>query len=299
VWASTDFLAADAIVVVNRVKPHTDFTGPIESGIAKMLVIGAGKHQGAVEAHRLFVRHGFPAVIHEYAGILLARLPVLFALAVVENQFDQTAELHLLGRDDVLTREPALLRRAYELMPSLPFSRLDCLVVDEMGKDVSGSGLDTNVIGRKPGGDPVSGPAITRIVVRDRTPASEGNAMGVGMADFTTMRLAAAMDEEATRVNALTAMAPEIARVPLAFERDTDALGAAYATSGAASLAEFRVAWIRNTLEVQELLISEALAGEASAHPNLRVLEGPFPFPLDASGAPAPGWKQGRHVHVH
>ena len=153
VWASTDFLAADAIVVVNRVKPHTDFTGPIESGIAKMLVIGAGKHRGAVEAHRLFVRHGFPAVIDEYAGVLLARLPVLFALAVIENQFDQTAELHLLGRDEVLAREPALLRRACELMPSLPFSRLDCLVVDEMGKDVSGSGMDTNVIGRKPAGD--------------------------------------------------------------------------------------------------------------------------------------------------
>ena len=114
------------------------------------------------------------------------------------------------------------------------------------------------------------------------------------MADFTTTRLAAAIDAEATRVNALTAMAPEIARVPLAFERDADALGAAYATSGAASPAEFRLAWIRNTLEVEELLVSEALAGEASAHPSLRVLEGPFPFPLDASGGLAPGWKQGR-----
>ena len=300
VWASPDFVGADAIVVVNRVKPHTDFTGPIESGIAKMLVIGAGKHRGAVEAHRLFVRHGFPAVIDEYAGVLLSRLPVLFALAVIENQFDQTAELHLLGRDEVLEREPALLHRACELMPSLPFSRLDCLVVDEMGKDVSGAGMDTNVIGRKPaGGGPVTGPAITRIVVRDLTRASEGNALGVGMADFTTTRLVAAIDAEATRVNALTAMAPEIARVPLAFERDADALGAAYATSGAASPEEFRVAWIRNTLDVEELLVSEALAGEASAHPSLRVLEGPFPFPLDASGGLSPGWKQGRTEHVH
>jgi hypothetical protein len=295
VWASPDLLAADVVILVNRIKPHTDFSGPIESGIAKMLVIGAGKHRGAVEAHRLFVRHGFSAVIEEYATVLLDRLPALFGLAVIENQLDETAELHLLGRDEVLAREPALLQRARELMPELRLTRLDCLVVDEMGKDVSGSGMDTNVIGRKPlDGGTAKGPAITRIFVRDLTPASEGNAIGVGLADFVTTRLIAAVDLEATMVNAVTAMAPDVARLPLAFDQDADALAAAYATSGATSAAEFRMAWIRNTLDVGELLVSEALADEVAANPALEVLEGPFPFPMDADGRFEPAWGSGR-----
>ena len=227
--------------------------------------------------------------------MLLDRLPVLFGLAVIENQLDETAELHLLGRDEMLAREPALLRRARELMPALRLSRLDCLVVDEMGKDISGSGMDTNVIGRKPlDGGAAEGPAITRIFVRDLTPASEGNAIGIGLADFVTTRLIAAVDPEATRINAVTAMAPDIARLPLAFDHDADALAAAYATSGATSAAEFRMAWIRNTLEVGELLVSEALADELADNPALEVLEGPFPFPMDAAGRFAPAWTSGR-----
>ena len=295
VWASPDLLGADAIVVVNRIKPHTDFSGSIESGIAKMLVVGAGKHKGAVEAHRLFVRHGFEAVVEEYARLLLDRLPVLCAVALIENQMDETAELHVLGSDEVLAREPALLRRARELMPSLPFSRLDCLIVDEVGKDVSGAGLDSNVVGRKPAAEgQAPGPVITRIVVRELTPASDGNAMGIGVADFTTRRLIASVDAHATRINALTAMAPELARLPIAFDEDADAVAAAYATSGAASPAEFRLAWIRSTLEVGELLVSEALADEVASHPALDVLGGPFPFPVDAAGRLVPGWTMRR-----
>ena len=180
-------------------------------------------------------------------------------------------------------------------MPALRLSRLDCLVVDEMGKDVSGSGMDTNVIGRKPlDGGTGDGPAITRIFVRDLTPASEGNAIGVGLADFVTTRLIAAVDPEATRINAVTAMAPDIARLPLAFDQDADALAAAYATSGAASAAEFRMAWIRNTLDVGELLVSEALADELADDPALEVLEGPFPFPMDAAGRFEPAWALGQ-----
>jgi hypothetical protein len=289
VWASPDLLEADAVVVVNRVKPHTDFSGPLESGIAKMLVVGAGKHRGALEAHRLFVRHGFSAVLEEYARLLLEGLPVLCAVAVIENQSDETAELHVLGRDDVLTAEPALLDRARELMPALPFPRIDCLLVDEMGKDISGSGMDTNVIGRKPGG--LGGPVVTRIVVRELTPASEGNALGIGFADFTTARLVARIDREVTAVNAVTAMAPDIARVPLAFDSDLDALEAAFATSGAARPEEFRLVWIRNTLEVRELLVAEALTGDVAGHAGLEAVGGLGPFPLDEAGRLAPGWR--------
>lgn len=299
VWASTDLLSMDAIIAINRIKPHTDFTGPIESGIAKMLVIGAGKHQGAIEAHRLFVRYGFTPVLEEYAGLLLGSLPVLCGLVTIENQLDETAELHVLEAAEILAREPALLARARALMPALPFTQLDCLVVDEMGKDISGSGMDTNVIGRKPGADGRAAvPRIRRIFVRDLTPASEGNAIGIGMADFTTTRLIAAIDQSSTAINALTAMAPEVARLPLAFESDAEALGAAYATSGAASPEEFRVAWIRNTLALEEMLVSEALAGDVATHPALEVLDEPFPFPVDAAGGLSPGWRPGRREHV-
>jgi hypothetical protein len=304
VWVSPDLLQADAVVVLNRVKPHTDFSGPIESGIAKMLVVGAGKHRGAVEAHRLFVRHGFSAVLEEYAALLLERLPVLCAVALIDNQLDETAELHVLEPGEVLAGEPALLRRARELMPALPFSRLDCLVVDEMGKDISGAGMDTNVLGRKPdapggaGDDAPGGPVITRVFVRDLSRAGGGNATGIGVADFTTTRLTAAIDAEATRINALTAMAPEVARLPMAFDEDLDALEAAYATCGASSPADFRLAWIRSTLEVGELLVSGALAAEVEEHPRLKVLEGPFPFPVDAQGRLTPSWASGRTMYV-
>ena len=295
VWASPDLLGADAVVVVNRVKPHTDFSGPLESGIAKMLVVGAGKHRGALEAHRLFVRHGFVAVLEEYTRHLLRELPVVCAVAVIENQFDETAEVHVLGGDEVLPAEPALLDRARELMPSLPFAHIDCLLVDEMGKDISGSGMDANVIGRKPGDE--RRPDVTRIVVRDLTPASEGNALGIGFADFTTTRLVERIDRGATAVNAVTAMAPGLAKVPLAFARDVDALEAAYVTSGAASAGEFRLAWIRNTLEVEEMLVSEALAGDLDAASGVRVVAGPLPLPVDASGGLAAGWPSRGEVH--
>ena len=257
----------DAVVIVNRVKPHTDFTGPIESGIAKMLVIGAGKHQGAIEAHRLFVRHGFAPVIEEYTGCLLARSagPLRPGRHREPARRDgRTARDR--GRARSWRANPRSCGARDELMPALPvLAALDCLIVDEMGKDVSGSGMDTNVIGRKPApSGEAAGPDIRRIFVRDLTPASEGNAIGIGMADFTTTRLLASIDHEATAINALTAMAPEVARLPLAFDDEAEAIGAAYATSGAASPAEFRLAWIRNTLALEELLISEALAGDAA-----------------------------------
>jgi hypothetical protein len=292
VWMSRDIASADAIIAVNRVKPHTDFMGPIESGIAKMLVIGMGKHRGAAEAHRLTVRHGYSSVISECADLVLSRLPVLCALAVIENQHDQTAELHLLEPGEILQREPELLARARALMPLLPFERLDCLIVDEIGKEISGAGMDSNVTGRLnfPGGAKPDRPRITRIFVRGLTPASHGNATGIGMADFTTKRLLAAMDWEVTAINAMTAMTPEDARLPIAFANDAEAVEAAYMTSGAASIAEFELAWIRNTLALDQILVSEALLGSVSLTPALEILDGPFPFPIDEHGGLLPRW---------
>jgi hypothetical protein len=292
VWVARDLAEAEAVVVVNRVKPHTDFRGPVESGLAKMLVIGAGKHRGAAEAHRLALRCGFPAVLDEYASIALSRLPVIGGVAVIENQRDETAEVHVLAADEILAREPVLLERARALTPSLPFDDIDCLLVDELGKEISGAGLDTNVIGRVGGRNGPAGqrPRITRIVVRDLTAASHGNAIGIGMADFTTGRLLAAVDRDATAVNCITSMGPEDARLPIAFERDVEAVGAAFATSGAASTAEFSLVWIRNTLALEELLVSTALLPAVTADPSLELLGEPFPFPAGEDGSLTPAW---------
>ncbi|HSL94903.1 MAG TPA: DUF362 domain-containing protein, partial [Thermoleophilia bacterium] len=292
VWVARDLAEADAVVVVNRVKPHTDFRGPVESGLVKMLVIGAGKHRGAAEAHRVALRHGFPAVLEEYARLALARLPVIGGVAVIENQRDETAELGVLAAEHLFTRERELLERARRLTLSLPFDEIDCLVVDEMGKDISGAGLDTNVIGRMNSrcGAAAERPRITRIVVRDLTAASHGNAIGIGMADFTTTRLLAAVDREATAVNCITSMGPEDARLPIAFARDVEAVEAAFTTSGAASTAEFSLVWVRNTLALEELLVSTALLPAVTADPSLELLGEPFPFPAGEDGSLAPAW---------
>jgi hypothetical protein len=292
VWVAEDLARADAVIVVNRVKPHTDFHGPIESGLVKMLVIGAGKHAGAAEAHRLALRHGFPAVLEEHARVSLGSLPVLCGVALIEDEAERTAEIHVLEAGEIVAREPSLLARARELMPSLPFDALDCLIVDRMGKEISGNGMDSKIIGRVvPSGDPPgTTPRITRIVVRDLTPGSHGNAIGIGAADFTTSRLLAAVDRDATAVNSITSATPEAARSPIAFDRDTDAVRAAFATCGAATTDAFTLAWIRDTLSLEELLVSTALLPQVESAGRLEVIGEPFPFPAEVDGTLSPAW---------
>ncbi|GEM_PF-51345 len=252
VWVARDLAEADAVVVVNRVKSHTDFSGSIESGLVKMLVIGAGKHRGAEVAHRLAVRHGFPTILEESATIVLERLPVLCGIALVQDEHERTAEVHVVPAAEIVDREPLFLARAEAMMPAIPFESFDCLLLDEIGKEISGAGMDSKVIGRINVRGAVSPeqPRIRRIVVRDLTPASHGNAIGIGSADFTTTRLLATIDREATAVNCITSTAPESGRLPIAFDRDVDALKAACQTSGAMSPSEFSLVWLRNTLSL-------------------------------------------------
>jgi hypothetical protein len=295
VWVARDLAEADAVIVLNRVKPHTDFQGPIESGLVKMLVIGAGKHRGAAEAHRLALRHGFPAVLEEHARLILSHLRLLCGVALIEEQHERTAEVHLLPASGIVVREPALLERARALTPTIPFSAFDCLLVDEMGKEISGTGMDTKVIGRlDTDGETAGPPRITRIVVRDLTAASHGNAIGIGAADFTTTRLLAAVDRRATAINCITSTAPESGRLPIAFERDVDAVLAASATCGAASPEDLSLVWIRSTLHLEELMISTALLEQAGADPGLEIVGEPFPFPAGDDGSLAPVWHRER-----
>jgi hypothetical protein len=281
-----NLLKADRIVVVNRVKPHTDFRGEIESGLVKMMVIGMGKHQGALMVHRLTIKHGFPAVIGEVGSIILKKLPILFGVGMIENQYGKTAFIDLLKSEELVEKEKALLKRGRRLIPSLPFDQMDILILDEMGKNISGAGMDTNVIGRRLfiGSPKLRKPKITRIFVRDVTEESHGNVTGIGMADYITKRLFDKIDYSSTAVNCLTGMGPENGRIPIFFERDREALSIAHYNSGVFDPQDLRILWIKNTLELEYLYASEPLLKEARSNPRLEILSDPFEFPFDQTG---------------
>ena len=283
---ATIYSQADKVIVVNRVKPHTDFDFEIESGINKMLVIGMGKPQGALMAHRLTIRYGFSTMLTEVQPVVLKTLPIFFGVAIIENQYDQTASLHILEPQDFWEGEKPLLKRSKEIMPRLPFRQMDILVVDEMGKNISGAGMDPNVTGRCYfiGSPPLMEPKVTRIFVRDLTPETEGNAIGVGFAEYTTTRLVKKIDPVSTALNCITGMGPECGRIPLSFDRDRDALQAAFDNSGVLNSKELRLAWIKNTLEMEYLWASEPMLAEAKANPRVEIISELQEIPFNAQG---------------
>ncbi|HWU41421.1 MAG TPA: hypothetical protein VN203_27515, partial [Candidatus Acidoferrum sp.] len=283
---------ADKIVVVNRIKPHTDFDHDVESGISKMIIIGMGKAQGALMAHRLTIKNGYPAIFREVLPITRKALPFFFGVGIIENQFDQTASLHLLEPQNFYEGEKELLKKAKAIMPRLPFKEMDILVADEIGKNISGAGMDPNVTGRLYfiGSPPLKEPKITRIFVRDLTPETEGNAIGIGYADYTTKRLVKKIDPVPTMINSITGMGPECGRVPISFEKDREALQAAFDNSGVLDPKDLRLAWIKNTLELEYLWASEAMLKEAKANPAIEVLSGPQEIPFDKTGNMVMEW---------
>jgi hypothetical protein len=283
---------ADKIVVVNRIKPHTDFDHEVESGISKMIVIGMGKHQGALMAHRLTIKNGYPAIFREVLPITRKALPFFFGVGIIENQYDQTASLHLLEPQNFYEGEKELLKRAKEIMPRLPFKQMDLLVVDEIGKNITGAGMDPNVTGRLYfiGSPPLKEPKITRIFVRDLTPETEGNAIGIGFADYTTHRLVKKIDPVPTMINSITGMGPECGRIPISYERDRDALQAGFDNSGVLDSKDLRLAWVKNTLELEYLWASEPMLQEAKSNPNLEVVSGAQEIPFDTAGNMVVEW---------
>lgn len=283
---------ADKIIVVNRIKPHTDFDFAIESGLNKMMVIGMGKHKGALMAHRLTIKHGYSTMLSEVQPIILKALPFFFGVGIVENQYDQTASLHLLEPQNFWEGEKPLLKKAKEIMPRLPFKQMDILVVDEIGKNISGAGMDPNVTGRLYfiGSPPLQEPKITRIFVRDLTPETEGNAIGIGFAEYTTTRLVKKIDPVPTAINSITGMGPECGRIPIAFDQDREALQAAFDNSGVLDAKDLRLVWIKNTLEMEYLWASEPMFNEAKANPLLEVISGLQDIPFDAAGNMVMAW---------
>jgi hypothetical protein len=258
-------LDADGVLVVNRVKPHTNFTGRFESGLTKMAVVGLGKQRGAKVTHEHALVKGYERVIEAALDVIREETPLLGGVAIVENFYDRTAEVEGIPVESLPDAEEPLLERAYEYMPTLPYDELDLLVVDEIGKDVSGAGMDTNVVGRYRvlNTDDPETPDIKRIVVRGLTEATHGNGLGVGLADVTTREVADELDLSQVYTNALTSSSLRKASVPVVAPNDRLAVSAALSTIGVYDPEEVRIAWIRDTSHLAEFRVSEALARDA------------------------------------
>ncbi|MBI5579058.1 MAG: DUF2088 domain-containing protein [Deltaproteobacteria bacterium] len=281
---------ADGIVVVARIKGHTEYSGPVESGLMKMLTIGLGKHQGALTAHKNAVQFTYRVAIVSVAREIIRRSKLILGVGLVENACDETAEIAVVWPEDFEETERALLKRAKALMPRIPFSRLDVLVVDEIGKEISGSGMDTNVIGRRMVfGEPEPiRPVITRIVVRDLSKNTYGSGAGIGLADFTTRRLVDRLERRPTYLNCLTAMTPEKARIPMTAESDREAIEWALLTAGNIPPPQARLMRIKNTMHLEKFYVSEALRPEIEADGRLRVASAWQRLAFDEKGALQP-----------
>ena len=271
VFVAQEALAADHIFPVNRIKPHTKFVGDIESGLAKMLVVGLGKIDGATETHRYAVSETFD-IIRRAAEYMIGACPVAGGLAVLEDGHGRIDRVEAVSSPELIKTEKKLLAEAYRKMARIPFEGVDILVVDKIGKDISGIGMDSNVTGRHRDitGDFFTTPHVKRIFVRDLSPASDGNANGIGLADFTTSRLVKAVDREKTRVNALAAISPEKAAIPMAFDTDREAILAAAGSCGLASPESARLIRIEDTRHLETLLVSRAFETDIDGNPALR-----------------------------
>jgi len=268
--------AADHIVLVNRIKKHTEFTHEFESGLMKMMVIGLGKQIGAAAYHQAMLNFGYAQVITEVARNVLTTAGILCGVGVVEDGYGHTARIGVCPPDRLEKDEIALFREAKRLAPTLPFDAADILIIDEMGKDISGTGFDTKVVGRI--GLPLltpepETPAIKRIVVCDLTEASEGNAVGVGIADVITRRLHDKIDRPALDINTITGVCPEMGKIPLTMENDRAAIAVAVKCVGRMPAADLKIMRIKNTLKLDRVEVSEAYAGHIDNRPALRILE--------------------------
>jgi hypothetical protein len=286
VFGAEDALGAAGLILLNRVKPHTDFAGAIGSGLLKMAAIGLGKAEGAFACHRAAARLGYERVIRTVARVQLARLPVVAGVALVEGPRHRLAHCEVLPPSAIEPREPALLAQARAWMPGLPLSDIDVLVVDEIGKNVSGTGMDTNVIGRGVDGKRFgeATPRIAAIYARGLTPESKGNAIGLGLADVVSSRLVRAMDAPATFTNALTALTPATVRVPMHFETDRECLQACLRLALVDDPPSARIVRVRNTLALDRLVVSPACLAELGGRAEVRVVGAPRPLAFDATG---------------
>jgi hypothetical protein len=283
---------ADGVFVINRVKPHTSIVGPVESGVCKMLVIGLGKQSGADRIHKQALRVALGEMVLEASKIIVEsdRVRLVGGVALVENAHKELAQVQGVALEDhaaLVKTESALLAEATRLMPRIPFEELDVLIVEEIGKNISGTGMDTNVIGRKDG---VAKPRIGAIYVRGLTEETHGNAHGIGMADAMPRRLLPHLDLNAMYMNAYTSRRVAQSKIPLLTETDLQALQVCMGFREEEAPGAVRLAWIKNTSRLDELLVSEALLAEVERHDLLEKLPDPVRLNFDGEDRLASPW---------
>ncbi|WP_336771154.1 lactate racemase domain-containing protein [Paenibacillus sp. MMO-58] len=275
--------AADGIVVINRVKPHTAFRGNVESGIMKMISIGLGKQRGAEACHQLgfkYMAENVPAM----AKLIMEQKPVLFGVASIENAFDKVRFIETLTPDEIVEREPQFLAQAKELLPKLFFDQLEVLIIDQIGKNISGDGMDPNITGRYPTPYAHGGPDVNKMAVLDLTHQTEGNANGVGTADFTTQRLVDKMDLEKTYANGLTSTVVAPTKIATTLPNDRETIQASIKTCNILHFDQVKMVRIKNTLEIGEIEVSEALLEYVMHHPRMEVVKDLYELDFDNDG---------------
>lgn len=273
IYVDRNALKADGVIVVGRVKPHTDFKGIIESGIMKMIAIGLGKQKGAEMIHHNLYE-GYHNLLPAAARLIMGKCRIVMGLALLENARHETAKIIALEPFEIEAVELKLLEEAKALLARLPFKEIDLLIIEEIGKNISGVGMDTNVTGRfwMPGESDPAAPRINKIVVLDLTPETEGNAIGIGLADLTTRRLVDKINYESTFVNCLTQGSCDTGKTPIWLPNDRDAITTALRIIGPIDGTKARVVRIRNTMDLERLWISWSLAEEVRRSPELAKL---------------------------
>lgn len=274
---------ADGIVVINRVKPHTSFSAGLESGLCKMITIGLGKQRGAESCHAMGM--GLMGQnVRDMATLALGQEKVLFGIATVENAYDRPCHIELVPADQLLSREPELLEMAKSRMPRILFNPLDVLIVERMGKEYSGTGMDPNITGRASTPHMRTAQVVGKLAVLDLTDKSGGNANGVGLADICTRRLFDKIDYDATYANCITLTVLASARIPVIAATDHDAVRLTLKTCNAADPAAPRMAWLTDTLHLETIRISAALLPEARDNPQIEVLDQDTALVFDDAG---------------
>jgi hypothetical protein len=277
--------AANATILINRIKPHTDFHGPHESGLLKMIVIGLGKQHQALQMHRLGAK-GLREGIFQVARQSLRVNNVLFGIAIVENARDEICRIQAIPKDLLFEKEPALLELARRGMPNFPLEEFDILMIDEIGKDISGVGLDTNIIGRLkiPGEPEPLSPRIRIIIIRDLSAGTHGNATGMGLADIVTRNLFNKIDFKPTYHNMVTSGFLERAKIPLIAETDRQAIDIALRGCDPLTLEQAKIIRIKNTLHLEELQVSAPVLRKIQARSDIEILDSGEPL-FDKDGA--------------
>lgn len=278
---------ADHVLVCGRIKPHTNFVGDIESGLHKMMLIGLGKHNGAKIYHRAIMDYSWIDIVRSVADEVIKNCKVVAGLGIVENAYDETGLIAAVPPEQFFQREKELLVLAKQWLPRLPFRHVHLLIIDEIGKNISGTGMDTNVIGRKYNDHKATDrddTAVKTVFVRGLTEATHGNACGIGMAEFTNSKTIAQVDRRITAINSITGGHAPAAALPIAFDTDREVLENALTTIGLVAPENAKVIQITNTLHMAEVLVSEAYLPEIQKRPDLQVVGAAEELQFDAEG---------------